>query len=227
MFPRATVEVEVSIPGSDTYWVPRPSDVDEEGFGDFRGVWPIMNATTRLAASVLASERVAAAYVDAHASTPTEFEELASELENFDPTVDETEATESNLSLGDEWIGLEGLELGVAGLTYALSNAGLYPAASCRSHQRENSWSPNPVVVFAGDKPRVLLLESLVRESSCGLQADYTRGDFLFVYAPSIRETMALATRLYDSRGAFRSLPKTARKHSPRRVPRDPPAMLF
>lgn len=227
MFPRATVEVEVSIPDGDNYWVPKPNEVGEEGFGDFRGVWPIINATTRHTASVLASERVAAAYVDAHASTPSEFEVLAREVENYDPAFDASEDPEIHSAIGDDWVGLDGLELGVAGLTYALSNAGFYPAASCRSHQQQHSWSPNPVVVFAGDKPRVLLLEPLVRESSCGLRADYTRGDFLFVYAPSVRETMDLATRIYDNRVAFRRLPKTTRKQATQRVRRDPPATLF
>lgn len=60
MFPRVQVEIEVSIPAGDDYWVPKPSEIDEEGFGDFRGVWPIVKATTRLTADVIEDERVAA-----------------------------------------------------------------------------------------------------------------------------------------------------------------------
>ncbi|WP_392507878.1 hypothetical protein ACF3NT_13855 [Naumannella halotolerans] len=211
MFPRAEVEIEVSIPPGDDYWVPKPCEIDEEGFGDFRGVWPIAKATTRLTADVIEDERVAAEYVDAHASTPEEFEKLARQIESYSPSLDESEAPD----LGPRWDGLESLELGVAGLTYALSNAGFYPAASCRSHEGDRSWSPNPVVLFAGDKPRAVLLQPLVRESGCGLRADCTRGDFLCVYAPSIRETMTLATAIYENRVSFRKLPKTGRKQSP------------
>lgn len=96
--------------------------------------------------------------------------------------MDESEAPEFAADLGSEWDGLEGLELGVAGLPYAISN----------------------VVLFAGDKPRAVLLQPLVRESGCAL----------YVYAPSIRETMALATNLYQHRVSFRKLPKTGRKQS-------------
>jgi hypothetical protein len=141
MFPRAHVEVEISIPAGDDYWVPKPSEIGEEGFGDFRGVWPIVEATTRLTADVIEDERVAAEYIDAHASTPEEFEKLAREIESYSPSLEESEALEFAADLGSAWGGFEGLELGVAGLTYALSNAGFYPAASCRSHQDGHSWS--------------------------------------------------------------------------------------
>lgn len=227
MFPRTQVEIEVSIPEGDDYWVPKPNDIDEEGFGDFRGVWSIVRATTRITADVIEDEHVAAGYVDAHASTPEEFEKLAREIESYSPSLDESEAPEFAAHLGSKWDGLESLELGVAGLTYALSNAGFYPAASCRSHQDGHSWSPNPVVLFAGDKPRALLLQSLVRESGCGLDADHTRGDFLYVYAPSIRETMALATNLYQHRVPFRKLPKTTRKQSPPKLMTSTQLRLF
>lgn len=227
MFPRAQVELEVSIPAGDDYWVPKLSEIDEEGLGDFRGVWPIVKAATRLTADVIKDERVAAEHVDAHASTPEEFEKLAREIESHSPYLDESETPKLAADLGPEWDGFGRLELGVAGLTYALSNAGFYPAASCRSHQGGHSWSANPVVLFAGDKPRALLLQPLVRESGCGLRADYTRGAFLYVYAPSIRETMALATNLYQHRVPFRKLLKTARKQSLPKHEASPPLMLF
>lgn len=215
MFPRSNVEIEVSIPEGSSYWVPKPSDIDDEGFGDFRGVWPIIKATSRLTKDVIRDERIAAEYVDAHATNPDEFEKLAKEVEDYSSAYDDEETPEFTSELGAGWDGLEGLELGVAGLTYALSNAGFFPAASCRSHHGEESWSPNPVVIFAGDKPRAVLLEPLVRDAGCGLRTDYSRGDFLYVYAPSIREMMTLASNLYEHRVPFRKLPKTSRKQSP------------
>lgn len=217
MFPRVGIEIDISIPDGDTYWVPKPSDIGDEGFGAFRGVWPIVKATTRLTADVIEDERIAAEYADSHSSTPEAFEQLARDIESYLPSLDESEGPAFVAELGESWDGLEGLELGVAGLTYALSNAGFYPAASCRSHDGKHSWSPNPVVLFAGDRPRVVLLQALVQGAGCGLGTDTSRGDLLHVYAPSIVEMMALARNLYDQRMLFRKLPKTARKRSPQK----------
>lgn len=227
MIPRVEVELNASIPERDTYWVPKPSDIGDEGFGAFRGVWPIVKATTRITADVIEDERVAAEYVDAHASTSEEFEQLAREIESYSPTLDESEGPAFADDLGETWDGLEGLELGVAGLTYALSNAGFYPAASCRSHDGGHTWSPHPVVLFAGDKPRVVLLQALVREAGCGLGSDASRGELLHVYAPSIREMMALAASLFEHRVVFRQLPKTGRKRTASTQPKSQPIALF
>lgn len=55
---------------------------------------------------------------------------------------------------------LEDLEIGVAGLVYALAAAGIYPAASCRGHTDPNPWSKSPVVFFAADRSHAEALQS-------------------------------------------------------------------
>jgi hypothetical protein len=68
MFPRVPVEIDISIPAADTYWVPKPNEIGDEGFGAFLGVWPIVKATTSTTADVIEDERVAAEYVDSRAA---------------------------------------------------------------------------------------------------------------------------------------------------------------
>src|SRR4051794_11608871 len=84
---------------------------------------------------------------------------------------------------------LDGLEIGVAGLAYALGSAGCLTAASCRWHSRDRSWSDCLVVFFAAPGWRLELLADLIADAGCGLVAD--RG-MLAIYAPSIIQMHAL-----------------------------------
>lgn len=92
---------------------------------------------------------------------------------------------------------LDGLEIGVAGLAYALSSIWCYTAASCRGHAGGRSWSDCPVVFFASSKWRLQRLAPLIGAEGCGLEADR---DMLKVYAPSIHATHRLAQRILAGR---------------------------
>lgn len=220
MYPVAEVQIASSIPADASFWVPKPREIGDEGFGFFRDVWPITNALTAETKRLLEWERVAAAYAAEAAQDANEFEVLARRIEAFDPG-DDSPPAEFPEVLTEDWFGLAGLELGVAGLTYALSNAGFFPAASCRSHA-ERSWSDSPVVLFAGDEVRVQLLQPLIEESGCGLRAEHGRGEPLLVtYARTIQEMMNLAEALFQQRVDFRKLPKTGRRQ---RVPAATPS---
>ncbi len=221
MIPRVDVEINASIPEDARFWVPKPHEIGEEGFGYFCGVWPIVAATTRLTADVIKDEQLAFEYVDSHSSNADEFERLARQVESLDPALDKQEASVTLTDPNSTWEGLAGLDLGVAGLAYALSNAGFYPAASCRNHQDDRSWSPNPIILFAGDRPRVELLQPLMQWTGCGLGTEHERAELLYVYARSIQETITFANKLFANRVPFRKLPKTSRKPSPhgRRIP--------
>ncbi|HZL05000.1 MAG TPA: hypothetical protein VFE45_06235, partial [Coriobacteriia bacterium] len=145
-------------------------------------------------------EQVALRYVDAYARDADAFELLAEYVEHS--TLDDADDDESIASVGaapfvptegSEWTGLEGLELGVAGLVYALSTRGFFPAASCRSHAYEHSWSDRPVVLFAADRRRVEWLRPLVERAGCGFCVPRDRGQLLTIEAQSIVEMGALA----------------------------------
>lgn len=92
---------------------------------------------------------------------------------------------------------LDALELGVAGLSYALTSVGCFTSASCRSHYSDHSWSDRPVVFFAAERPTVHWLTSLVRQSGCGFANGSGRADrLMIVEAPSITNLMDLASRI-------------------------------
>jgi hypothetical protein len=56
VIPRVSLELDVSIPESYRYWIPRKNDLSEEGFGYFRGIWLIRGITVRAAHDVLNEE---------------------------------------------------------------------------------------------------------------------------------------------------------------------------
>jgi hypothetical protein len=150
-------------------------------------------------------ERHLAALLDQVAATEEEFEAVAYAVEygapdslpsDFAARYPGSEILEI-VGDGDRDEGvLDGLEIGVAGLSYALSSIGCFPAASCRSHSSGQSWSRRPVVYFAAERPTVHWLTPMVRDSGCGFGDGSGHGDLLFVQAPSITNLMDLADRI-------------------------------
>ena len=109
---------------------------------------------------------------------------------------------------------LDGLEVGVAGLSLALSAVGCLTAASCRSHPTEHSWSDYPVVLFAAPPWRVEILAQMLAPERCGLGAGR---DMLSIYAASVRHMHNLAERILAERARLRRRPEHLK---PRRTPR-------
>lgn len=120
---------------------------------------------------------------------------------------------------------LEGLEVGVAGLVYALSAAGMFPAASCRGHADPASWSAVPVVMFAADRGHAEALQPLVESSRCGFDLDPIRPELLVINGRSVEDTLRLGRAVLASIETFRSLTRSgsagrASEASRRPVPR-------
>jgi hypothetical protein len=182
--------------------MPAENEISEEGIGFFRDVWTILDVSLSDAADVVADERVAATAVDAVATDPGSFERLAIVVEEHNPDFpSEDPADEASIELlarhaDVHTVGLPGLEIGVAGLSYALAAIGCVPAASCRSHVGKHSWSDRPVVLAAIDRAHAEWLQPLVERSSCGFDIDNHRPDFLVIHARSISEMMDLATMI-------------------------------
>lgn len=209
MIPR--VELEESpdprVPNGATFWQPGEEELNsDEGFGYFRDVWLIYDVPRALAEEVIKEEGRLVALIASLARDPRDFDQIATALEDREAQelpdwIDGSQAYESlKLEVGpDEPSALMGLEVGVAGLVYALASAGMYPAASCRSHT-ERSWSDRPVVFFAASRTRAAIVSELMQGSGCGLSVDPARPDLISVYAASIEELMALARRIMDSR---------------------------
>jgi hypothetical protein len=202
MIPRVDIDIESDIPAGATFWTPEPDDIGDEGFGFFQGVWPILDVSESEAAEVIDAERIAVAFADSGSSDEREFENLAKVIEDEYPDALSDDAPD--FMSESAWGGLESLELGVAGLVYAMAACGLFPAASCRSHHNGlHSWSEYPVVMFAAAEWHARKLRPLVEASGCGLECDNSRSDLLCVYAPSIVEMMNLATVLLAAKDEF------------------------
>lgn len=191
---------------------PKPSEISDEGFGMFRDVWPIITADSEVTADVIAWEEQALAWADGNADSEERYEELTEILESVTYhgiPADEAPELPAELRHGP---GLLGLDLGVSGLVQALSNAGFYPAASCRSHL-EHSWSDAPVVLFTSDRTRVTMLRELAKKHACGLAPNGRwEGGLFDLRARSVTTLSAIAKDLFADRAAYRRLPKTDRK---------------
>jgi hypothetical protein len=169
--------------------------------------------------------------VDQDARDLREYEELASAVECPSPdNVSRTDLQHIGTELGEEIAGegppgLDGLDLGVAALVYALAAYGCLPAASCRGHVTEPSqrpWADSPVVYFAADREHADRLVPLVRSSGCGFGFDDERPRLIVVEAPSVVETMELAESILRSTPPGLSQEQRARLSEAKREPPDP-----
>ena len=221
MIPVIEIDAEIPSPLPECV-MPTAEEISEEGFGFFRGTWFIGHVSTADAQFALREEAELLRILDATASSPEEFEELASAIEANE--IDQLEeplrlvALEHGLEgvLDGELAPLDGLEIGVAGLTHALSSIGCLTAASCRSHNAAQSWSDCPVVFFAAPQWRVELLADLIAAAGCGLRAD--RG-MLSIFAPSILHMHALGQSIVSERKRFRRKPDYSRSSAVSRQP--------
>lgn len=200
MIPADEFDGEPSIPANASFWVPQLT-YDDEGFGFFRSVWTIIEVTPAEARQVIENEKRLAGLIDGLSSDAEQFDRLAHFAEWWDPdetddsgsiSADERIALESALcELGR--VPLESLELGVAGLVYAMSAAGCVTAASCRGHSKDGAWSATPVVYFAAEESAARSLESLAKSAGCLFNIDPARPELLVVGGESINRTMDLA----------------------------------
>lgn len=221
MIPVADIAVEIPTPLPDCE-LPSSDEVTEEGFGFFRGTWYLGRVSVRNAIETVEQEAECIAWLDRLSERHEQFEALAKAIEHADPgllpeplrTRVVGDRAHQYFDADDEiethW--LDGLEIGVAGLTHALSTVRCLTAASCRAHHRA-SWSDCPVVFFAAASWRIPILAGLAAESGCGLEED--RG-MLKVYAPSVRHTNGLARHLLVSRARFRRALRTNGRSAPR-----------
>lgn len=215
MIPTADVQPEIPspLPGCT---MPASDEISEEGFGWFRSTWFIGRVPIAEAVEVVQEEGEIITELDTVAADPLEFELLAAAIESGEAEDlpgdlrrrAEGAGLASYLDDADDVAAVGGLEIGVSGLTHALSAVGCLTAASCRSHATDRSWSDCPVIFFAAPAWRLAILAELIRDAGCGLDAD--RG-MLQIYAPSIREMHRLANLIVQERVRFRKRPAASR----------------
>ena len=210
MYPTADIDLDPSIPANAEFWVPEPDEIDDyEGFGMFQDVWPITDVSVDEANTVVREDGLLCQVVGGLARDAADFDVLAASVETGSVGEDDEVSAESLAALSPYLTGeaaLEGLEAGVAGLVYALSAAGMFPAASCRGHADPDAWSAVPVVMFAADRTHAEALQPLVEGSGCGFDFDPVRPELLVINGRSVEDTLRLARAVLASREVFRSL---------------------
>ena len=203
--------------------MPRADDISEEGFGFFRGTWYLGHVPAVEAQSAVRYEAEVIAWLDENASSAETFELFASAIEKHDAELLPENLRATAIASGianyisddpDEDSGpLANLEIGVSGLVHALSSIRCLTAASCRSHNNDQSWSDAPIVFFAAPAWRVRILAELIASEGCGLAADR---DMLTVYGASIRDLHRLAQRILRDRARFRRKPAELQRRTTR-----------
>ena len=208
MIPRYAIEVDSLLPVEAGYWMPSLEELEEaDQLGDFHDAWLIETDAVE-ALAVIEAESEAVQYIDARATNPLEFDNLADQIEFEQPDVPSDEAPDFFSASSRPWHGVEGLELGVAGISYALNAIGAITATSCRAHAAmHRNWSEYPVVLFAIDAQRAALLQPLAEHTRCGFEIGDGRPQFLALYAATITDLMALARRIIDHASEFAELP--------------------
>ncbi len=210
MYPTAAIELDPSLPANAEFWVPEPDEIDDyEGFGMFQDVWPITDVSVDGANAVAREDGRLCQVVADLARDATDFDVLAAAIETGSVGEDDDIGAESLAALAPYLAGkapLEGLEAGVAGLVYALSAAGMFPAASCRGHAEPDAWSAIPVAMFAADRAHAEALQPLVEGSGCGFGLDPVRPELLVINGRSVEDTLRLGHAVLASIEVFRSL---------------------
>lgn len=229
MFPITSLSGSSSIPPAATFWMPKPEDIDEEGIGEFRGTWLIKDVPVREARGLIRRERRIAEVVGSLAATVKDFDRIAHAVEDcYDPeepessyilNAQEREALGEFAVSEDESCALDDLELGVAGLVYALATVRIIPVASCRGHTGDRPWSAVPVVLVATTEYRARALQPLVKAAGCQFEIDSNRPHLLAVQGRSILDTMALAEAVLGARASFVRSRSAGRQHQPRATP--------
>ncbi|MFE2486112.1 hypothetical protein ACFXGR_23000 [Streptomyces mirabilis] len=204
MIPALDYTPDADIPHDASFWMPSEEDIpDDEGIGYFRNVWMLLNEPEDVTRHVIETESDLITLVDHLTVSVEEYEALATIIDKgysgkHPPGrlghIIRTEAPELLEIAADDELPLYDLELGVAGLSYALSTVGAVPVASCRGH--EGGWSDQPVVFVALDEQRARWLQPLLRESGCGFHISRNREEFLVIDSPSIQHTNALAQEI-------------------------------
>jgi hypothetical protein len=210
VYPNADIGLDPSLPTRAEFWVPEPEEIDDyEGFGLFHDVWPITDVSADHAIAVAQEDELLCQVVADLARDAADFDILAAAVETGSIGEDDEITAESLSALAPYLTGeqaLEGLEVGVAGLVYALSAAGMFPAASCRGHPDPDSWSAVPVVMFAADRVHAEALQPLVESSQCGFDLDPIRPELLVINGRSVEDTLRLSRAMLASIETFHSL---------------------
>lgn len=220
MIPRTPCELAWRLPRDEPWTPDREDRANDDSYAGFRGTWPIIRVSGKLARAIVATEAEIITAVDAVTATEDEFETVLSAIESDDiDAIPEEVKARSGFEgvarhIGEP--GSEGLDLGVAGLVHALASVGVYPAASCRGHRH---WSATPVIRLGARLWRAERLVDVARRNRCSLHDDDDA--LLTIRAESVEDMMRMAVDVLDHHKEL-----NAPREPGRRRKRDPSTQL-
>jgi len=207
-------ELSSEIPGGIEFWLPDEADLDDMvdgNFGGFIGNWLIVGESDYGTQLAIDDERRLLTRLGQLADTAEDFDRLAHAVEDYGPNdssrgddYDTVISLIDGCTFNDCEMLLDGLEIGVAGLTLALSAAGMHTVASCRGHEPGikvvSPWSTFPLVAFTAEREQISRLQPLVRDVGAGFDLCQGFGaPFLALTASTTLVLNDLAQRIEDS----------------------------
>ena len=184
------------VPSEFSFAVPTLVELEQEGlpyfFHEIEWLGSINweEAGTEIAADIVATLAVAWA-----TSSYLDFELVAEEVSAGIASGSELEGELARLSavVSEEEPKFGGLDMGIAGLVYALSAAGYLTVASCRGHGPGIGWSEVPVVYFAATSAQFEVLAPQVDMFGGTVTVDDEHPDLLCLALPSCLHAQQLA----------------------------------
>ncbi len=221
MFPTSPLSGSTTVPGEATFWMPKPEDIDDDGIGVLiHDTWLIKDVPVREARRLRQEESRIAEVVGRLATTPEDFDRLATAVEEgLEPDGDYSLTNTERAELGqvlsdDEATPLDSLELGVGRARVRPCYGSHHSSCQLSRASGRPGLVPLPVVLFATTEYRAEALQPLVEATDCQFGIDARRPDLLAVMGRSILDTMALAEAVLESRRTFVQ-PKPSRRARP------------
>jgi hypothetical protein len=199
MIPQFDVSVEIDVDVSRIPPLPWGVIHETEGLMSNHEYVYIRGATWRLFERAFELEGKAIEYINSHATTHYEFEELANSL------IEEEDWEELDSMLA---LGLTYLDLGIASVVFALYAFKCFPITSCRGHPEGSRGESHPLVVFFPRPELASAVVGVAREAGVGMCSE---AGGLMVYGRSIVDMREFASGLHQASPMLRSKKTTSK----------------
>lgn len=199
MIPQYNVPIKISVDLTKVYSVPWRIIHNESGLVSNHFYEYMKGIGWRDFTLALGIEKKAIAFIDSSTKTSEEFEELAEQL------FDDPDWT--------ELMHIQGLDLGIANVVFALYAFGCFPITSCRGHPLPIG-ERYPLVVFFARPEVVPLIVGVAAGAGVGLlsqEADSEQS--LIVYAKNILDMQRFANGLHKAYSELEFIRQTKIKH--------------
>jgi len=186
MIPQFRVPIRISV--DLTHVRPIPWDIihTEDGLISNHDYWYMKGIGWKAYKLVSAIEEKAIAFIDSQTTTHEEFEELADNL------ITDPKWSELNK--------LQGLDLGIANVVFALYAFGCFPITSCRGHPPSMGGERHPLVVFYPRPERAPFIVGVAAGSGVGICNEWADSEgALIVFGTNIIDMRKFAIGLHHA----------------------------